>query len=220
VLGPGRSYIFVDNTNVFIEGQRAAAAIKGREWAQRYRLDFGALFRHLTPGGGSVFFVDAGEPFPKLYGSEPPRLDALWRQLEDMGVGVKIHQRSFFGKEKRVDTHLCIDVSRLIYKNKPKPDGEIVIVAGDGDYLDLIGELRNLSWPFRVAFWAVKGVMGGAAKEIRNLPEFNDLAPHLDEPPRFMPERFPHPYGERDWSKEVLYHETERAPKRREHRID
>lgn len=220
MLGPKRSYVFVDNTNVFLEGQRAAEAIKGPGFGRRYRLDFGSLFSHLTPAGGKLFFAEAGEAFPKLYGSEPPKLDSLWRELEQMGVDVKIHQRSFFGQEKRVDTHLCMDLSRLIYKLKPKPDGEVLLVAGDGDYLDLIGELRNLAWPFRVAFWAAKGAKGGAAKEIRNLPEFHDLTPYLDSVGRTMPAKFPHPYGERDWSEEVLYHQVEKAPRKREHRVD
>ena len=56
-----RSYIFVDNSNTFIEGQRAAAIAEGSEvQGKLYRLDFGRLFDFY---GGSTIIID---PYGKI----------------------------------------------------------------------------------------------------------------------------------------------------------
>jgi hypothetical protein len=202
-----KSYIFVDNSNVFIEGQRAAAKAEGSEdMGKLYRLDFGKLFAFLTSAGSKAFFAIEEEVYPKLYGSEPPPLDSIWKILEEMGVGLKVFKKNPRGIEKRVDAALILDFGKLIYKLQTKPDGELVIVAGDADYYDLIGEGKQTGWKVRIACWR-----HATAQIIQRLPEFEDLTPHLREIGFFERYRFDHAYGEWgtrvDWSKEVPYRE-------------
>jgi hypothetical protein len=201
-----RSYIFVDNSNIFIEGQRAAASAEGLpSRGKLYRLDFGRLFAFLNPSPDGAFFGLAGEQFPKLYGSEPPPLDSIWKVLEAMGVGLKIFKKNPRGIEKRVDAALIIDCTKLVSKWQPKPDGEIVIVAGDADYYDLVGDALSAGWPVRVVCWR-----DATAQIVRDLPVYQDLTPHLRTVGFFEKYEFENPYGQIDWSKEVLYREPER----------
>ena len=115
-----------------------------------YRLDFGRLFAFINGNPTETFFVMGNEPFPKLYGSEPPRLDSLWNLLKEMDVGLNIFRKNPLGKEKRVDSALIIDCMKLIYSRKTSPDGEIVILAGDADYYDMIHEVTAAGWKVRV----------------------------------------------------------------------
>lgn len=205
-----RSYIFVDNSNIFIEGQRAAALVEGSVTrGKRYRLDFGRLFEFLNRDRQGTFFQLGAEQFPKLYGSEPPPLDSIWRVLEAMGVGLKIFRRNPRGVEKRVDAALIIDCTKLVSKWQPSHDGEIVIVAGDADYFDLVGDAKAEGWPVRVVCWEA-----ATAEIVRNLPEFTDLTPHLKTVGFFEEYEVKHSFGDVDWSKVVPYHEEPRVPGR------
>ncbi len=208
-----RSYIFVDNSNIFIEGQKAAAMAENSETQGKlYRLDFGRLFRYLTPKGSTAFFQLDSELFPKLYGSEPPPLDTLWQILKQMGVGLKVFQRNPRGIEKRVDAALIIDVSRLVYKLQPKPDGEIVIVAGDLDYYDLVGLAKGAGWNVRIVCWR-----HATAGPLQSLSAFEDLTPQIKTVGFFERFKFEHNYGDwgpTDWSKEVPYHEGKQSRKK------
>lgn len=198
-----RSYIFVDNSNIFIEGQRAAALAEGSEARGKlYRLDFGRLFSFLNPNPNESFFTLGNEQFPKLYGSVPPPMDSIWRLLSTMGVGLKIFRKNPSGKEKRVDAALIIDCTKLVSKLQPKPDGEIVIVAGDADYYDLVGEARNSGWKVRIVCWE-----HATAKLVQRLHGYQDLTPHLMKVGFFERFEFKHAYGEVDWSKVVPYHD-------------
>jgi hypothetical protein len=177
-----------------------------------YRLDFGRLFKYLTPKGNSAFFAIDKDQFPKLYGSEPPPLDTLWRILEEMGVGLKVFQRNPRGIEKRVDAALIIDVSRLVLRLRPKPDGEIVIVAGDMDYYDLVYLAKKEGWKVRITCWR-----HATASPIQRMNEFEDLTPQLKTVGFFEPYRVKHNYGDwgpTDWSKEVPYHDEKKPSKK------
>jgi hypothetical protein len=202
-----RSYVFVDDSNVFIEGQRAAASLKGSDAAgDTYRLDFGALLEFVRPKDGEVYFSDGDETFPKVYGSEPPKLDSLWEQLRERHVDVKVFQKNFFGKEKRVDTEIVLDIGKLIYEMHPRPTGEeLVVVGGDQDYQSSVERAEARGWRTRVVFWRT------ANSVLKRRDDFVDLTPHLDRVGRFERFKFEHkfPDWKTDWSKVVPYHEGE-----------
>jgi hypothetical protein len=76
--------IYVDNSNVLIEGQRLSAVVNGKaeSFCQAtksrildcsYRLDFGKLHQ----------FVADGDPTKisqtMLFGTKPPKYDSLWK---------------------------------------------------------------------------------------------------------------------------------------------
>jgi hypothetical protein len=95
--------LYLDNSNVFIEGQRVAAAKRAgsrltAELDKSYRLDFGKLIE-ITCG----FEADVGKLL--FYGSEPPPTDSVWRAAEEHGFKKNIFQRSKHNKEKMVDNN-------------------------------------------------------------------------------------------------------------------
>jgi hypothetical protein len=90
-----------------------------------------------------------------------------------------------------------------------RPDGEIVIVAGDADYFDLVGDAKAEGWPVRVVC-----CKAATAEIVRSLPEFTDLTQHLKSVGFFERYEVKHDFGEVDWSKVVPYHDAPRAPPR------
>lgn len=210
---PRKSFIFVDDSNVFIEGRKAVAVLRSSEVeGKRYRLDFGNLFRALTPPGGSSFFIEDGEHYPRLYGSEPPRLDSLWDRLEEMGVSVTIFKKNFFGKEKAVGTSIVSDGTDLVSHVGGSPDRELVLVGGDRDIVPLLAKAEKYNWHSRVVFWR-----HAAAKELRERRDFSDLTPLYERIGVFTrtPEMYPGFADDTDWSDVVGYHREDKAPRRR-----
>jgi hypothetical protein len=87
VLGESVDHnLYLDNSNVFIEGQRVYAARQSpgkalsRNLDKQYRLDFGKLIE-ITCGYNS----DLGKLM--FYGSEPPPTDSVWRVARQHGRG-------------------------------------------------------------------------------------------------------------------------------------
>ena len=143
--------LYLDNSNVFIEGQRVSAARKSgsplsRELDKDYRLDFGKLIE-IACG----FNADLGKLM--FYGSEPPPTDSVWRAAQQYGFKNKIFQRSKHNKEKMVDTQLTVDLIRDIYTGLDPQSDRIIIVAGDADYVPAIEAAREMGFYVKVAFW-------------------------------------------------------------------
>ena len=144
--------LYLDNSNVFIEGQRVYAARHdpdkrlSKTLDKEYRLDFGKLVE-ITCG----FHSDLGKLM--FYGSEPPPTDSVWRAAKQHGFQNKIFQRSKYNKEKMVDTQLTVDVMKDIYTALDPTTDRIIIVAGDADYVPAILAARERGFHVRVAFW-------------------------------------------------------------------
>ena len=77
--------LYLDDSNVFIEGQRVYAARQkpgkplSKDLDKSYRLDFGKLIE-ITCG----FHSDLGKLM--FYGSEPPPTDSVWRAAQQNTV--------------------------------------------------------------------------------------------------------------------------------------
>jgi uncharacterized LabA/DUF88 family protein len=164
----GQLHIFLDNSNVWIEGQRAAtgAAVGDKHMDASFRIDFGKLLEHIRKGRT---IVEA-----QLYGSEPPPNDTVWNAAKEHGYSPKVFKRSFLNREKKVDTQLCVDVTRTVYTNLPK-GRTMVLIAGDADYVPAIEVALHQGWKVEVYFWT------NASKELRQDPRFAffDLTPHV-----------------------------------------
>ncbi len=53
-----------------------------------------------------------------VYGSEPPPLDTVWRRSKEQGLQVNVHTLSMVsGKEKKVDTQMAVDITKLVLTN-------------------------------------------------------------------------------------------------------
>lgn len=197
-----RIFIFVDNSNIFIEGQKEYGELHSNlELGLRYRLDFGKLFKYIANSRGTFFPITRIQAtFPKLYGSEPPKMDSLWKWLKDFGVDVKVFQRNYFNKEKGVDSALLLDAAELIF-TEPRQEGDVIAIAGgDKDFLGI--NSRGLKKGFIVEYYSWNR---SACKEIKTLQNFHNLTNIIDRIGFLERDRFKHDFGEVDWGEAVPY---------------
>ena len=161
-----KSYIYIDNSNVFIEGQRVAAvnsgmasdifdAIDRRVFDFSYKLDYGKLYEYLCGDGTEIGCAN-------LWGSPPPS-DSFWKMVERKGFEVKTYDRNASNKEKKIDVAIAHKITKDTYTKilHEKDTSEIVLVAGDRDYIPLIEDLKNEGFRIVVVFWE------HAAKELK-----------------------------------------------------
>jgi hypothetical protein len=173
---PGLTHTYVDNSNVFIEGQRVSAvtkvlainlydAIDRRIFDLTWQMDYGKLHQFIC---GEKHEIGTA----KLWGSPPPQ-DTFWRMVESKGWKVKTYDRSF-GKERKVDVAIGFQIARDSLKIDKMKD-EITFVAGDKDFVPVVEELVKDGYRVSVAFW------DHAARELRDAASsFFSLNPWLD----------------------------------------
>ena len=172
-------WIYVDNSNVYIEGQRVSAvrqcmalnindAMKNRVVDTSYRVSFGNLYKFI-----------AGEDRTEtaramLFGSKPPENDAIWAMAKRAGFEVVTEDRNASNKEKKIDTGIVTQMARDAYKNAKAGD-TITIVAGDADYVPTVETLIKDGFRVDVVFW------DHASRELREIcSNFISLNPHID----------------------------------------
>ncbi len=173
-----KTYTYVDNSNVFIEGQRVSAVKKGmatdiKDASDRsildasFRLDYGKLHELIC---GDKKDVAAA----RLWGSPPPG-DSFWKMVEAKGFEVKTFDRNQQGKEKKVDVGMAHRVTKDAYTLVDKANSEITLLTGDKDFVPVVEDLVREGFNVCVAFW------GHAAKELRDAAsEFFDLDDYVD----------------------------------------
>ena len=175
----GKNFTYVDNSNVFIEGQRVSAVTQGqaeniidamnrRVIDYRWRLDYGAL--HDIACGQPA---EIGASY--LWGSPPPG-DSFWRMVERYGFRVTTYDRNAAGKEKKVDVAIAHQITKDAYSGVIKKGvDEITLVAGDKDYVPVVQDLVANGHVFDVAFW------NHAARELKEAAsKFVPLDGYLD----------------------------------------
>lgn len=149
------NYLYVDNSNVWIEGMRVSAvangiapdlwtAIDNRIVDYNWKIDFGKL--HEFAGGDEI-----GRAV--LYGSRPPANDSLWAIAKRQGFEVVVHDRSAGNKEKKIDTTIVRDITKDSYERMKAGVDEFTLVAGDSDYVPVVEDLVARGFKFDVAFW-------------------------------------------------------------------
>lgn len=161
------NFVYVDNSNVWIEGMRVSAVERGFApdiWAavenkiqdNGWRIDFGRL--HEFAGGG-----DIGRAV--LYGSRPPANDTLWRIAEQKGFEVVVEARNVANREKKIDTTIVRDIMRDFFTRMKEGD-EATLVAGDADYVLVVEDLTQRGFRFEVVFWShASGQLKGACSK-------------------------------------------------------
>jgi uncharacterized LabA/DUF88 family protein len=149
------NFLYVDNSNVWIEGMHVAAAVRGHApdvWSAvtnkicdyGWTIDFGKL--HEFAGGDNI-----GRAV--LYGSRPPKNDSLWSMAKKRGFEVVVHDRNVANREKKIDTTIVRDVTKDSYERMKAGIDEVTLVAGDGDYVPIAEDLISRGFKFDVAFW-------------------------------------------------------------------
>ena len=135
-------WIYVDNSNVFIEGQRVHAvqqgmalsihdAMQNRIVDPGYRISFGKLYQ---------FIAGAKPARAMLFGSRPPENDAIWDIARQAGFEVITHDRNAANKEKKIDTGIVTEMTRDAYRNAEAGD-VFTLVSGDSDYVPTVQRL-------------------------------------------------------------------------------
>lgn len=161
-----KSYTYIDNSNVFIEAQRVSAvrkkmaadiydAMDRRVFDFSYKLDYGKLYEYFCGENNNEIGC------AKLWGSPPPS-DSFWKMVEKKGFEVVTYERNAAGKEKKVDVAIAHSITKDAYTKVNKNDAEIVLVAGDKDYVPVIEDLKSEGYRIVVVFW------DHAAKELRD----------------------------------------------------
>lgn len=150
--------IYVDNSNVWIEGKYHSAVVKGMApdvytahdnkicdmpWAY----DFGQLLSIVCNGDVS----DVKKAV--LYGSRPTDKDSLWNAAKRVGFKVYNPKRNLNNKEKRVDTGFDKEVLRDLYKGIIEPTDEIILVVGDSDHYPVAEAIIEENMQYTLAFW-------------------------------------------------------------------
>jgi len=138
------AYVFVDNSNVWIQGKRLSGERFNLPENNRYRIDYGKLLQHVL-GTRTLAAV------PRLYGSEPPPNDSVWRMIAAQGFDVHVFRRNIRNKEKGVDMQMGLDIQRLIFT---QPMQTVIMVAGDADFVPVCEELRSAGWSCEVWYWS------------------------------------------------------------------
>lgn len=114
---------YVDNSNIFYEGQRFAAESAG-ENRNAFRLYF-PNFVKLAVQSRSVREVVWG-------GSIPPPDDTVWSFLrEELAIEPELLHRADGGEQETVDHLIQLRMYRHVRKNRASP-GTIVLATGDG----------------------------------------------------------------------------------------
>lgn len=172
-------YVYVDNSNIFIEGQHVSAvksgmamniydAMDNRICDFNYKMDFGKLYQFICgPDKAQV-----GRAV--LFGSRPPPNDSIWKFAERAGFEVVLEDRNIRNKEKKIDTGIVAAMSRDAYRNAKPGVDVFTLVAGDSDYVPAIKQMIEDGYQVDVVFW------DHAARELREAASnFISLNPHL-----------------------------------------
>ena len=172
-------WIYVDNSNVFIEGQRASAVQKcmasdiNTAMAERivdtgYRINFGKLYQFIA-GSNRHETVRA-----MLFGSRPPENDAIWNMASNAGFEVVVEDRNVANREKKIDTGIVTEMMRDACKHATAGD-VFTLVSGDSDYVPTVEALIQEGYEVDVVFW------DHASMELKKVcSRFVSLNPHLE----------------------------------------
>lgn len=171
--------LYVDNSNVWIEGMHVAAfqnglaldvwsAVKNNICDHNWKLDFGKLFKFA--GGESVEVKKAA-----LFGSKPPQNDSVWEAAKRKGFDVITYDRNVANHEKKIDTDIVATMIEDSYEILKIGEDEVTLVAGDSDYVPAIEKLKRRGIHVHVVFWS------HASREIKTeATKFIDLNPYLN----------------------------------------
>lgn len=178
-------YIYVDNSNLYIEGRRVSAvaqrlatnineAMNNGVFDHGYTISFGKLHEFLC--GQDQRHIKR----VALFGSRPPPNDGIWQYAKKAGFELHLEDRNYANKEKKIDTGIATLLTKDAYKSdaykagKPKED-TFVLVAGDADYVPTVKALQEDGLVVEVVFW------NHASRELKEVAsKFIGLDEYLD----------------------------------------
>ncbi|MBW6475090.1 MAG: NYN domain-containing protein [Anaerolineaceae bacterium] len=172
--------IIIDNSNVWIEGQKFSAKQKGQVKANpcdkdvcdpSWRIDFGNLLNEVAEGKTIIKAI--------LVGSRPPQNDSVWDAARNNGFEVIVHDRDTFGKEKAVDTEIVAQGTEVICTQKEP--AVLKLLSGDRDFIPLVNIATKRNW--ETEMWAFTnaftygGQMAQSVSRIKPLDHIFSVCP-------------------------------------------
>ncbi|HXD86481.1 MAG TPA: NYN domain-containing protein [Urbifossiella sp.] len=173
-------YIYVDNSNLFIEGKRVSAVVRGlamnifdamnnRIIDFDYTLSFGRLHEFIAGTDHSQIARAV------LFGSRPPPNDGIWVYAKKAGFELILEDRNVKNKEKKIDTGIVSAMCRDAYRLADATKDTFVLVGGDADFVPAVRQLVEDGFKVEVAFW------DHCSKELREVASsFLSLNEHLE----------------------------------------
>jgi len=166
-------YIYIDNSNLYIEGRRVSAVATGLAGNIVQAMNEGILDHGYTISFGKLheFVCGADKKQIKraaLFGSKPPPNDGIWQYAKRAGFELHLEDRNYANKEKKIDTGIATLLTKDAYtsdgyKNSKSDQDTFVLVAGDSDYVPTIKQLQADRFVVEVIFW------NHAARELREV---------------------------------------------------
>ena len=159
---------FVDNSNLFVEGQRQSALRRGwvRSMAEAmdidsldpgWRLDYTALRAVLEAVVGKLH---SARVFGSICHTVPaPKRLALGEAISRGGWQPTLHLRHSGRREKCVDVELASQTVWEAVTATDRDRGGVLLVAGDGGYGPLVDLLVGRGYELVVAFWSQAAVV-------------------------------------------------------------
>lgn len=168
-----KNYIYVDNSNIFIEGQRVSAVARGmaRNIFEASRQEI--VDRDWNIDYGKLYSIVCGNPqeigAARLWGSPPPK-DTFWGMVKSYGFDVTTYEKGAGGGEKKVDVAIAHRMTKDAYTLIDKGSSGLVLVSGDKDFVPVVEDLTSEGFVVVVAFWS------HAASELKSVAsDFFDL---------------------------------------------
>jgi hypothetical protein len=146
--------VFLDGSNLFIEGQRLSSFLRRGATAvtvtqhTEFDFDFRLDLRRLKSFLGS----DLGTSRPLLVGSHSENSDSLFASAHHCGFDTIVYERDTRNREKKVDTTIVMHMLLAALDGTPEKT-RLILVAGDSDYAPLVLELRRRKFEVEVVFW-------------------------------------------------------------------
>jgi hypothetical protein len=122
-----------------------------------WQIDYGRLYE----------FLCGDDAVARLWGSPPPG-DSFWNMLDRKGFNPTVYERNVANKEKKVDVGIGARMTKDAYTVVNKAKDELILVAGDSDFMPVIADLISEGFRVEVAFWdhAARELREGASKFI------------------------------------------------------
>jgi uncharacterized LabA/DUF88 family protein len=153
-----KDYLYVDNSNLLIEGKRLSAAVRdamdrsskvriGAALDSDFKIDYRALYSFLADSSS----IPARAV---LFGSQGEHSDSVWSCAREAGFETKIAQRTPGRGEKGVDTALVSAMLVDVLSGARDASAvTVTLVAGDADFVPALEKLNEAGCRTEVAFW-------------------------------------------------------------------
>ncbi|ESX88092.1 NYN domain-containing protein [Mesorhizobium sp. LNJC403B00] len=151
-------YVYVDNSNLYIEGRRVSAVKQGLAKDIKEAMNSGVLDHGYQISFGKLHEFLFGQNNRQikraaLFGSRPPPNDGIWKFAKKAGFDVHLEDRNYANKEKKIDTGIATLLTKDAYKSGDPKKDIFTLVAGDADYVPTIKALQEDGYKVEVVFW-------------------------------------------------------------------